>query len=103
MESKGVSGRVGPGHDQVTGQPSPVFTLRGGWTILLLNRAPRYSVKPLPVAQSRLWKMTLCSMYMPRAGTTQTLSLNPALRIESGAMFQVNIPNFPQLQIELKI
>lgn len=90
------------GLDRVTEQPS-VFTLPGGWTILLLNQAPPYSVMPLPVAQSRLWKMMMCTMYMPRAGARQTLSQNPALRMESWAIFQVNIPNFPQLQIELKI
>lgn len=93
-----MSGRVGPGH-------GAAFCVHAARRLdhLLLNQAPPYSVMPLPVAQSRLWKMMMCTMYMPRAGARQTLSQNPALRMESWAIFQVNIPNFPQLQIELKI
>lgn len=89
--------------DQVTGQPSPVFTLPGGWTILLPEPSPSLLGEALACCPVQALEDDMCTMCMPRAGTTQTLGQNPALRIESWAIFQVNIPNFPQLQIELKI
>lgn len=68
-----------------------------------LNQAlsTRWSPCLLPSLGSGRWCCVLCTC-PGLAGTRQTLSQNAALRLESWAIFQVNIPNFPQLQIELQ-
>lgn len=99
-ESNGVSGRVGPGHRAAFSWVHAARWLDHlpPWTRPL---STRWSPCLLPSPGSGRWCCVLCTC-PGLAGTRQTLSQNAALRLESWAIFQVNIPNFPQLQIELQ-